>query len=85
MFERLGIRFGVVAAGVDVFFVISGFIVLPGLTTRPMPEGAFLWNRAVTLLLVLLPGGFCQGCSHMRNAGGQWLGGRRLSPSCRVR
>ena len=42
MFERLGIRFGVVAAGVDVFSVISGFIILPSLTARPMPAGAFL-------------------------------------------
>ena len=41
-FERLGIRFGVVAAGVDVFFVISGFIILPSLTARPMRAGAFL-------------------------------------------
>lgn len=49
-FERLGIRFAVGAAGVDVFFVISGFIILLSLSGRPMSAGAFLWNRAARIV-----------------------------------
>ncbi len=49
-FEKLGVRFAVGAAGVDVFFIISGFIILHSLHARPMAPGAFLWNRTARIV-----------------------------------
>lgn len=69
--ERAGGAFGVGAAGVDVFFVISGFIMWVVTAKRPPSPGQFLWRRvqrivplywAVTLataaVAVLVPGAF---------------------------
>lgn len=69
--ERAGGAFGVGAAGVDVFFVISGFIMWVVTCRRPPTPGQFLWKRvqrivplywAVTLVTaavaVLIPGAF---------------------------
>lgn len=43
--DRAGIRWAVGAAGVDVFFVISGFIMLYSIINRPISASEFLWNR----------------------------------------
>lgn len=69
--ERAGGHFGVGAAGVDVFFVISGFIMWVVTCRKTPAPGQFLWRRvqrivplywAVTLLVagvaVLVPGAF---------------------------
>jgi exopolysaccharide production protein ExoZ len=69
--ERAGGAFGVGAAGVDVFFVISGFIMWVVTCNRTPSPGQFLWKRvqrivplywAVTLVTaavaVLIPGAF---------------------------
>lgn len=69
--ERAGGAFGVGAAGVDVFFVISGFIMWVVTCRRPPSPGQFMWKRvqrivplywAVTLataaVAVLIPGAF---------------------------
>lgn len=51
------------AAAVDVFFTISGFVMVWMMLHRPLPAGAFAWNRiarvvpiywAVTLVVVAL-------------------------------
>ena len=69
--ERAGGEFGVGAAGVDVFFVISGFIMWMVTCRKPISPGDYLWRRvqrivplywAVTLvavaLAVFVPGAF---------------------------
>ncbi|MET0294755.1 MAG: acyltransferase [Phenylobacterium sp.] len=69
--ERAGYTFDIGAAGVDVFFVISGFIMWTVSASRPTTPGAFLTRRikriaplywAVTLTVsavaVLIPGSF---------------------------
>jgi exopolysaccharide production protein ExoZ len=43
--ERAGGAFGLGAAGVDVFFVISGFIMWVVTCNRPPSPGQFLWRR----------------------------------------
>ena len=56
-----GVNFDIGAAGVDVFFIISGFVMW--VATRSLPPATFLWRRlvrvvpaywVVTLLLALL-------------------------------
>ena len=44
------IDFAVGAAGVDVFFVISGFVLWTACETRPITPGAFLLARAQRIL-----------------------------------
>jgi exopolysaccharide production protein ExoZ len=69
--ERAGGQFGVGAAGVDVFFVISGFIMWMVTCRKPISPGDYLWRRvqrivplywAVTLvaagLALFVPGAF---------------------------
>jgi exopolysaccharide production protein ExoZ len=60
--ERMGGNFAIGAAGVDVFFVVSGFIMWVIALDRPITPGAFLKNRlerivpsywAATALMVL--------------------------------
>lgn len=71
--ERAGGSFGVGAAGVDVFFVISGFIMWVVTANRPTTPGRFLLRRLwrvaplywlITLLMagaaVAIPGSFPQ-------------------------
>jgi exopolysaccharide production protein ExoZ len=43
--DRAGLEFRVGAAGVDVFFVISGFIMWTVTDQRPTTPGHFAWNR----------------------------------------
>ncbi|TDH58181.1 acyltransferase [Dankookia rubra] len=43
--DRAGSAFGVGAAGVDVFFVISGFIMMTVTAARPTTPLRFAWNR----------------------------------------
>ena len=42
--------FAVGAGGVDVFFVISGFVLWAVIEARPMSPGRFLWRRAVRVV-----------------------------------
>jgi exopolysaccharide production protein ExoZ len=43
--ERSGLHFTIGAAGVDVFFVVSGFIMMAISDSRPTAPGSFLRNR----------------------------------------
>jgi exopolysaccharide production protein ExoZ len=38
------------AAAVDVFFTISGFVMVWGMLHRPVPAGEFLWHRMARVL-----------------------------------
>ncbi|WP_105384914.1 acyltransferase family protein [Neorhizobium alkalisoli] len=60
--ERTGLPFTIGAAGVDVFFVVSGFIMMAISDSRPVGPGDFLRNRllriapaywAATLVMVI--------------------------------
>ncbi len=42
--------FAVGAAGVDVFFVISGFVLWTVIAAKPISPGLFLWRRAVRVV-----------------------------------
>jgi exopolysaccharide production protein ExoZ len=47
--ERSGQHFQIGAAGVDVFFVVSGFIMMAISDNRPTTPGGFLWNRLLRI------------------------------------
>src|SRR5690606_15242718 len=47
--ERTGLHFAIGAAGVDVFFVVSGFIMMAISDRRPMQPVAFLRDRLLRI------------------------------------
>jgi exopolysaccharide production protein ExoZ len=47
--ERSGVHFTIGAAGVDVFFVVSGFIMMAMSDSRPMRPSSFLRNRLLRI------------------------------------
>ncbi|TDK39823.1 acyltransferase [Rhizobium deserti] len=47
--ERSGVHFTIGAAGVDVFFVVSGFIMMAMSNSRPMRPSSFLRNRLLRI------------------------------------
>ena len=50
VFQCTNDGFAVGAAGVDVFFVISGFVLWTVIADKPVSPGRFLWRRAVRVV-----------------------------------